>query len=159
MEAFGVCFAFEDSARFETLRVLFNEVKHDKDTGKFRDAVKWILLVPDELKHGFEWPTTEAREHWLAVKGSKIILISEPNRQIGRRWDFFRVFEAIEEGDYSLLWCRAVGDGVAEMRIDPNGYPYGGVGPLIALAEAFGFVVLGVNECGRYETRQELLDD
>ena len=38
----------------------------------------------------------------------------------------------------------------AELRIDPHAYPYGGVGPLIALAEAFGFTVLDVNEYGKY---------
>lgn len=43
------------------------------------------------------------------------------------------------------------------MRLNPYGYPHGGVGPLIALAEAFGFTVLGVNECGKYESRSELL--
>jgi len=51
------------------------------------------------------------------------------------------------------------GDGVAEMHINPQAYPYGGVGPLIALAEAFGFTVLGVNECGQYESRGELLHE
>jgi hypothetical protein len=45
----------------------------------------------------------------------------------------------------------------AEMQIDPSSYPYGGVGPFIALAEAFGFTVIGVNECGRYEPRDELI--
>lgn len=50
-----------------------------------------------------------------------------------------------------------VEDGIAEMRIDPHAYPYGGVGPFIALAEAFGFRVLGVNEYGEYQSREELL--
>ena len=33
------------------------------------------------------------------------------------------------------------------------------VGALIALIEGFGFTVDGVNECGRYESRDELLGD
>lgn len=37
---------------------------------------------------------------------------------------------------------------------NPQWYPYGKVGPFIALAEAFGFAVLGVNECGRFESRR-----
>jgi hypothetical protein len=41
--------------------------------------------------------------------------------------------------------------------IEPHAYPYGGIGPLIALAEAFGFTVLGVNEYGKYERRAQLL--
>jgi len=43
------------------------------------------------------------------------------------------------------------------LRINTFSYPYGGVGALIALAEAFGFEVLGVNECGRFEGHAELL--
>src|SRR5260370_32378881 len=34
----------------------------------------------------------------------------------------------------------------SELRIDPHAYPYGGVGPLIALTEGFGFTVLGRSE-------------
>jgi hypothetical protein len=37
------------------------------------------------------------------------------------------------------------------MRIDAWAYPYGGLGQLIALTEAFGCRVVGVNEYGRYE--------
>ena len=73
------------------------------------------------------------------------------------KWDFNRVFEAIEEGEYSVLGCELTEEMIAEMAIEPSAYPYGGVGPLIALVEAFGFVVLGVNECGKYESREELL--
>ena len=69
------------------------------------------------------------------------------------------MFEAIQESEYDLLSCEMVGGGVAEMHIKPHAYPYGGVGPLIALAEAFGFNVLGVNECGKYESRRELLNN
>src|SRR4051794_6485468 len=80
------------------------------------------------------------------------------NRQPQRaRWDFYRVFESIEEGEYGLLGCERVSDTVGELRIDTYSYPYGGVGALIALAEAFRFEVLGVNECGKYESRTELL--
>jgi hypothetical protein len=59
--------------------------------------------------------------------------------------------------DDDLLECEPAGEGVAEMRIEPHAYPYGGVGPFIAPAEAFGFTVLGVNGCGEYESREELL--
>ncbi len=51
-----------------------------------------------------------------------------------------------------------ISDDMAEMRINPHAYPYGGLGPFIALAEAFGFTILGVNEYGKYQSREELLD-
>jgi hypothetical protein len=134
MESFGVRFSVNDIRRFETLRSLFIEAKRDKDSEQARDPSEWASLVPDEIKSCFSWPTSEERERWLAIRNSTPILISSSSEQLGSRWNFFRVFESIEEGEYDLLECEIVGEGVAEMHIDPHAYPYGGVGPLIALA-------------------------
>jgi hypothetical protein len=157
MTGFGVRFAVNNAQRFETLRSLFAEVKRDKDAGQFRDPKQWVQLVPDEIRAQFTWPTPEERKRWLEVRSSTIIAIPSPSQQLGAIWNFYRVFEAIEGSEYDLLACEMAEAGVGEMRIDPHAYPYGGVGPLIALAEAFGFTVLGVNEYGRYENRHKLL--
>jgi hypothetical protein len=95
----------------------------------------------------------------LAVRDSALIAIPSPSQQLGTEWDFYRVLEAIEESEYDVLGCEMVDEGIGEMHINPAAYPYGGVGPLIALAEAFGFTVLGVNECGEYESRGKLLGE
>jgi hypothetical protein len=157
MEAFGVRFAVNDLQRFEALRALYAEVKRDKDADQFRDPSEWVRLVPDEVKGHFSWPTAEERAHWLGIRGSVVIAIPDPSQQLGAEWDFYRVFEAIEESEYDVLGCELVAPDVGELRINPHAYPYGGVGPLIALAEGHGFTVLGVNECGEYESRERLL--
>jgi hypothetical protein len=158
MDAFGIRFHVDNPQRFETLRSLYALIKQDKDAGRFRDPAEWLQQVPDEIKAKFAWPTPKERKHWLAVRDSTPIAISSPSKQLGTAWDFYRVFEAIEEGEYDVLGCEVVSDGMAEMHINPHAYPYGGVGPLIALAEAFGFTVLGVNEYGKYQSRSELLN-
>jgi hypothetical protein len=157
MKAFGVRFAVNDPQRFELLRSVYGEVKRDNDSGQFRDPEEWVRMVPDEIKSRFSWPTSEQREHWLRIRDSVPVIVPEPSEQLGAEWDFYRVFEAIEESEYDVLGCEMVGEGVGEMHINPHAYPYGGVGPLIALAEAFGFRVLGVNEYGKYQSREELL--
>jgi hypothetical protein len=157
MEAFGVRFEVNDPQRFEALRSLFAEVKRDKDAGQFRDPAEWVRLVPDEIKGRFSWPTDEERQRWLAVRDSTVIAIPDPSQQLGAEWDFYRLFEAMEESEYDVLDCVQAEPGIGELRIDPHAYPYGGVGPLIALAEAFGFTVLGVNEYGKYQPREGLL--
>eukprot|EP00456_Euglypha_rotunda_P009131 TRINITY_DN1194_c0_g1_i24.p1 TRINITY_DN1194_c0_g1~~TRINITY_DN1194_c0_g1_i24.p1 ORF type:complete len:180 (-),score=30.51 TRINITY_DN1194_c0_g1_i24:16-555(-) len=157
MEAFGVRFAVNDPQRFEALRSLYAEIKRDKDSEQFRDPSEWVRLVPDAVKGRFSWPTAEERAHWLGIRDSVVVAIPNPPEQLGAEWDFFRVFEAVEEGDYDILECECPEPGIGELRIDPHGYPYGGVGPLIALVEGFGFTVLGVNECGVYESRERLL--
>jgi hypothetical protein len=159
MESFGVQFRINDDRRFDELRAVYGEVKRDKDAGKFRDPQAWVALVPDIAKGNFEWPTADERARWLDVRESAPIAVSRADQQLGARWDFYRVFESFEEGDYAVLGCERVGEKMGELRINPYGYPYGGVGPLIALAEAFGFEILGVNECGRFESRSELLDE
>jgi hypothetical protein len=156
LKDFGIRFGINDRERFEKLRSLFAELKRDKDSGEFRDPSAWPQLVPDDVKAGFHWPTEDERAKWLAVRDSIPIAISHPSQQLGAAWNFYSVFEAVEDGEYDLLGCEMVGDSVAEMRIDPHSYPYGGVGPFIALVEAFGFGVLGVNECGEYESRDQL---
>lgn len=157
MEAFGVRFAVRDLARFEMLACLLHEIKHDKESGIFRDPAAWLSLIPDDIRAAFDWSTDKECAVWNPIRNIAPVYVPEPSQQIGKRWCFDRVFESIEEGDYDLLGCVMVSDGLAELQIDPRGYPYGGVGPLIALVEAFGFVVLGVNECGQFESRDELL--
>lgn len=152
MEAIGVRFAVNDLRRFDALRALFAEVKRDKEAGQLRGPVELVRLVSDEVKGRFDWPTQEERDRWMAVRDATVIAVANPSEQRGSKWSFFAVFEAIENGEYDLLECVPAGEGVAEMRIDPHSYPYGGVGPFIALAEAFGFPVLGVNEHGEYES-------
>jgi hypothetical protein len=157
MEDNGVQFRINDDRRFNELAALYAQVKRDKDSGSFRAPSEWLALVPDAVKARFDWPTSEERARWLSVRASTPIAIPNPNQQIGARWDFYRVFESIEECEYALSGCERVADSVGELRIDTFSYPYGGVGALIALAEAFGFEVLGVNECGQFESSAELL--
>jgi hypothetical protein len=157
MEAFGVRFSTNNTRRFEQIRSLFLEVKRDKDVGVFRDPSEWANHVPDAVKGSFDWPTEEELEHWLSIRHTTVVMISNPSEQLGDKWNFFAVFGAIEDGDYDLLECVQTENLTAEMRIYPHGYPYGGVGPFIALVEAFGFTILGVNEYGKFESREQLL--
>src|SRR5262245_6708587 len=105
MEAFGVRLTVNDLHRFEALCSLFAEVKRDKDAGQFRDPAEWVRLVPDEIKGRFSWPTPEERARWLGMRDSVAIAIPEPSQQLGAEWDFYRVFEAIEESEYGVLGC------------------------------------------------------
>jgi hypothetical protein len=99
MDAFGVRFYANNSQRFKALQSLYVEIKLDKDAGQFRDQEQWVRLVPDDIKGRFFWPTREDREKWLSVRDSTLIAISSPSEQLGSIWDFYRVFEAIEEGE------------------------------------------------------------
>ena len=156
MDTFGVRFSFADPRRFDALRSLDAEIRRDKEAGHFLDVAAWISLVPDDIKSNFRWPTETERRHWQAIRHATIISFPEPSQQLGEQWYFDRVFETIEEGEYDVMECAQIAENIGELRINPHAYPYGGVGPFIALTEAFGFRVLGVNEYGKYESREEL---
>ena len=155
MKDFGIRFAANNSARLARLQALVAELKKDKNAALFRDPDAWTALVPDEIKPNFAWPSVEERKTYLARRPP--VVIDPPSKQLGAKWDFYRVFESVEEGDYELLGLEIIDDATAEIRINPMGYPYGGLGPFIALAEAYGFQVIGVNEYGKYESREELI--
>lgn len=156
MRAYGIRFKVDNEKHFDRLRGLFYELKKDKNIKTFRSPENWERFIPDGLKGNFKWPTTEVEKMWSASKTSAPVLFDDPFDYLGIVWDYYRVFDAIKNGEYSLLACEMTDSVTAEMRIDPTSYPYGGVGPLIALAEAFGFHVLGVNEFGMYQNRENL---
>ena len=157
MEDFGVRFRIDDASRFEQLRKLFEEIKKEKDSETSRADEEWLPLVPSSVRENFYWPTSIERQGWLKVRDSTPIAIAAPEDQLGSKWDFLRVIESFEDGEYGLLACEPTTEkGVGETRIDPWAYPYGGLGPLIALIEAFNFSVIGVNEYGRYLSRDDL---
>lgn len=155
VQDFGIRFATNNSARLASLQALFEELKKDKDAGLFRDPDAWKVLVPDEIKPNFAWPSAEERKAYL--ERMPPVIIEHPSNQLGAKWNFYRVFESVAEGDYELLGLEIIDDATAEIRINPKGYPYGGLGPFIALAEAYRFQVIGVNEYGKYESREELI--
>lgn len=157
MEAFGIRFAVDDHTRFARLAELFERLKSDKAAGVLGHPEIWKSLVPEDVRCCFNSPDDETRMKYLADRPPIIIL--EPSDQLGATWDFCRVFESIEEGDYELLTCKLVASDTAEIHINPFGYPYGGLGPFIALAEAFGFRILGVNEYGKYQCREVLIGE
>jgi hypothetical protein len=131
-------------------------LKRTRKQRKAATRTSGLALYPDEIKPNFHWPTDQERQEWQERRPYTPIAISPPQHQLSQRWNFYRIFEAFEDGEYDLLSCEMTAPDVAEMRIETWAYPYGGLGCMIAMAEAFGFEVLGVNECGRYEGREEL---
>lgn len=155
MEEFGVKFSRGTESHFESLRRLFLAIKNDKDEGTVRPEAEWIGFIPNELKPNFIWPDAVERSEWLEYSKDKPIAISDVSNQLSVKWDFYCIVDAFHCGDYDLVKCEKIGD-VYEMHIYPFGYPYGGIGPLIALVEGFGFQIEGVNEYGKFLSISEL---
>lgn len=155
MDEFGIRFGSGTEENFNTLRSLFLEIKNDKDNETERDESDWINFVPDSLKNNFDWPDELKRAEWLDFIKDKAIAIPDVSSQLSAKWDFYSIIDAFHSGEYDLMDCVKVNDSY-EMHIYPFSYPYGGIGPLIALAEGFCFEIIGINEYGKYLKRDEI---
>ena len=56
------------------------------------------------------------------------------------------MIDAFEMGEYELVNCKVVGPGKGRLEFYALAYPYGGVGCMVALIEAFGFKTTGIED-------------
>ena len=74
------------------------------------------------------------------------IAITPTDRTLGLRWGLLELIDAVEAAEFRLIEVVRTAEDLAELRFDPLAYPYGGVGGLVALVEAFGFRVVGIDD-------------
>ena len=66
------------------------------------------------------------------------------------QWDFVSMLDEFWNGDYDLIAIRPQATRYA-LEFNPHGYPFGGIGSLVALVECFGDRVVGVDDGTGYE--------
>lgn len=162
-----VRFRVDDAPRFDSLQRVFAEIKKiknldyteetseadasnaDYDHELIRDS------MPADVQCNFIWPSAaELADHKL--DSTRPIKIAAPGSLLGEQWSLVRILELIDTCEYSLDRCELIDHNTGESHVYTYSYPYGGLNALMALIEGFGFEILGVNECGKYETRDEL---
>ena len=164
-----VRFQVDDHGRFNALQNVFAEIQVIKNLDYPLEPVEsdtepsnvdydvdgLRALMPDDVQSNFIWPNVdELNEHKLPH--DKPIAISPPGALLGADWSLVRILELIDCCEYSLDRCVMVDDTIAEMHVVTWSYPYGGLNALIALIEGFGCHIVGVDECGEFESRQEI---
>ncbi|MGV7174553.1 hypothetical protein [Xanthomonas axonopodis] len=156
MHSIGIFFRIDRQDLYVPLVEIFQELKRSKDTEDFGSPLDWKgKLHPEVASRLFTLSDKErAADHHL--RSTRPIITMSPHDAVGSSWDFGEIFDAVERGDYQLREVEKVDGHTAELRIDPHGYPYGGIGAFIALTEAHGMHVLGTNEYGKYEPRDVL---
>jgi hypothetical protein len=157
MQAFGVNFRVDQEDLFPSLVSVFEVLKEAKSSEDFSDAKTLEVQLSAEVKSHFYWPTDQEKVDAEEARANLPIRITEPSEALGGKWDLGSLLHAIENGEYNLLEIIKTSDSTAELRIDPEAYPYGGIGAFMALVEAHGMHILGVNEYGKYQSREELL--
>jgi hypothetical protein len=162
-----VRFRVDDASRFDSLRRVFAEIKRiknldysaepseadasnaDYDHELIRDS------MPADVQSNFNWPSpAELNDHKLDP--TRPIKIAAPGALLGEKWSLVRILELIDTCEYSLDRCELIDENTGELHVYTYAYPYGGLNALMALIEGFRFEILGVNECGKFESRDEL---
>jgi hypothetical protein len=139
-------FRVHSEERFRQLARVVIELRREK-AGPVRRSPEELQAVFDEdaLRH-FEWTAPEERARRRIDLDTRLVVETPTERAAGLRWDFDSMIWSIMEAEYVLLGCERVGSGAARLNFDALAYPYGGVGGLVALVEAFGFVVTGIED-------------
>jgi len=145
-------FAADDAPRFGAMCAVFDAIRHDKETGAFRDEADWLAFFDDDALSHFWWPTASEHaayiERWQAASVEQ--RWSDPALS-PPAWVFGSLFMAFENGEYDLLACHRI-DGVrARLEFTPLAYPYGGTDCMRALIAAFGFRILAEDDGTGYQ--------
>jgi hypothetical protein len=139
-------FSVDHEAQLERLRALVVALQSEKRGETQRSTVELEALFGPDLLERFERPSAAARARRREELRSRPVVELPTERAVGTRWDFDSMIHAIMEGDYDLLGCDRVGERRARLTFVANGHPYGGVGALVALVEALGMRVTGIQD-------------
>ncbi|WP_425617383.1 hypothetical protein NA78x_001058 [Anatilimnocola sp. NA78] len=134
------------AARFAPLQRAFAELKRNKDVDDWRSNEELLEFFDAESLGSFVWLQDDRRRQRLEDLRTRPILLTPTNQAVGAKWDFDSLIDSFVNGEYELLNCERSADGDARLKFNAWAYPYGGVGCLVALIEAFDGVVTGIED-------------
>ena len=139
-------FTVHSPARFSALQRVFAELKRDKDAGDWRSSDELFQLFDAESLSHFYFPDNDERLQRLEDLRTRPMIITPIEHAAGEIWDFDSLIDALMNGEYELQSCEMVDPTQARLNFYSLAYPYGGVGCMVALIEAFGFTVTGIED-------------
>jgi len=138
-------FRADDEGRFARLVAVVDALRADKQAGVLTPGPKWRAYFDERALAHFWWPTAaEAEEHarrWFATPVPE--RFTDPS--LVTPWEFDSLIDAFANGEYELVGVRRSGEH-GRIEFCPYAFPYGGTGCMQALAEAFGFEVLEIDD-------------
>jgi hypothetical protein len=139
-------FRVHSEERLQQLARVLVELQREKTTPQRRSPDELqAIFDPDALRH-FELPAPEERAQRRVDLHTRPVIETPTTTAAGLRWDFDSMIWSVMEAEYTLIGCERVASGAARLNFDALAYPYGGVGGLVALVEAFGFMVTGIED-------------
>jgi len=141
-----VDFTISAPDRFAALKRAFDVFKHDKDAEDWRSNEELIEFFDEESLAKFYWPPDDVRQKRIQDLRTRPVAITPTDQTAGLEWEFDSLIEAFVNGEYNLISCELVQGNHARLSFNSLAYPYGGVGCMVALIEAFDGVVTGIED-------------
>lgn len=138
-------FSYNDESVFRRIFNLIDYIKMKKDSEQLDcNDTKIIDFYNENEIEYFWWPTEEeAKEFW-----DKYYSLEEEERYLFLKsnnvWDLESVIDSISAGEYEIIGCKRVREGVGIFYFKPWAYPYGGADPLVQLIKPFDIKILRV---------------
>ncbi len=139
-------FRVHSQDRFQRLVRVVAELQREKAGPARRSLEALQRLFDEDVLRRFAWPGPAERAQRRVDLATRPVVETPTENAAGLRWDFDSMIWSIMEAEYELLGCEEVAGGTARLSFQALAYPYGGVGGLVALVEAFGFVVTGIED-------------
>lgn len=139
-------FSISSPERFAALQRVFAELKHDKDSESWRSNEELLKFFDTTSLNHFYWPPDDVRRQRLEDLRTRPIIETPTVQATGLTWDFDSLINAFASGEYNLLSCELLQNEIARLDFHALAYPYGGVGCMVALIEAFDGAVTGIDD-------------
>jgi hypothetical protein len=139
-------FSVHSRERLRDLERIVVELRREKGSDRRRRVEELEALFDAEASSRLLWPTGPERARRRHDLATRPVIEIPTDQTVGLRWDLDSLVHAVMEGEYELLGCEPAAAGKARLEFRALAYPYGGVGALVALVEAFGFTVTGIDD-------------
>jgi hypothetical protein len=139
-------FSVHSRERLRDLQRVVLELQREKTADRRRSVEELEALFDADAASHFLRPTGPERARRRRDLATRPVIVTPTEQTVGLRWDLDSLVHAVMEGEYELLRCEPADAGKARLEFRALAYPYGGVGALVALVEAFGFTVTGIDD-------------
>lgn len=135
---FYVEFGYTEELQYESISYVIQALGDAKRTQDFRDEKYWLGFFDERAQSKFWWPTQEEASEWLERWDSTPPNSRAHDPSLRKPWHFASMIDAFRDGEYELVGCRKLEEGIARIEYEPLAWPFGGTGCMCALVEAFG---------------------
>lgn len=125
-------------------------LKEVKEGGEFPEDSAWEHYFSGASLSYFESLSSEEMKEWEAEWKATPVERRLRDLSLWPHWDFGSFLDALKNGDFQIISLN-VTDSRGKLKFDPIAYPYGGADSLVAVVEAFGQEVLGIEDGSGYK--------